>query len=107
MCFLILKGKIYMNTNYLKSIINDIFLSDSPSGYYKKVDSVIYDKVKEMGYDDILVDDKGMVRIFIKGESSEKSVGIGAHADTLGLMVRSISSETLDSKRQKWFLIST
>ena len=67
MCFLILKGKIYMNTNYLKSIINDIFLSDSPSGYYKKVDSVIYDKVKEMGYDDILVDDKGMVRIFIKG----------------------------------------
>ena len=52
-----------MNTNYLKSIINDIFLSDSPSGYYKKVDSVIYDKVKEMGYDDILVDDKGMVRI--------------------------------------------
>lgn len=82
-----------MNTNYLKSIINDIFLSDSPSGYYKKVDSVIYDKVKEMGYDDILVDDKGMVRIFIKGESSEKSVGIGAHADTLGLMVRSISSD--------------
>lgn len=81
-----------MNTNYLKSIINDIFLTDSPSGYYNNINKVIIDKLSNMGYE-ANVNNKGNVELFIKGLSSEKRVATAAHCDTLGLMVRSISSD--------------
>ena len=82
-----------MNLEYLKSIINDIFLTDSPSGYFGEINNVLISKIKQMGYDNVGVNNKGNVELFIKGNDSSKSVAIAAHADTLGLMVRSITGD--------------
>ena len=80
-----------MNVNYLKSIINDIFLTNSPSGYFVNINKVITNKLDEMGYKDYKINNKGNIELFIKGLSSEKRVATAAHCDTLGLMVRSIN----------------
>lgn len=82
-----------MNLEYLKSIINDIFLTDSPSGYFGEINNVLISKIKQMGYDNVSVNNKGNVELFIKGNDNSKSVAIAAHADTLGLMVRSITGD--------------
>ena len=44
-----------------------------------------------MGYQ-IKRNNKGNLLIYVKGSSSEKTIGFCAHCDTLGLMVRSIKS---------------
>lgn len=82
-----------MNFNYLKSIINDIFLTDSPSGYSKKINTVIVGKLMELGYKDYKINNKGTIELYIAGQANDKNVAIAAHADTLGLMVRSINSD--------------
>lgn len=82
-----------MNLDYLKSIINDIFLTDSPSGYFCEINNVLISKVSEMGYNDYKINNKGNFELFIEGESQDKNIAIAAHADTLGLMVRSINAD--------------
>lgn len=82
-----------MELNYFKKIVNDIFLTDSPSGYIKNVNKVLANKLDEIGYNDYKITNKGTVEVFIKGKSAEKTVAIAAHVDTLGLMVRSINSD--------------
>ncbi len=82
-----------MNLEYLKKIINDIFLTDSPSGYSANINRVITSRLTEMGYTNYKINQKGTVEVFIQGKSSEKKVATAAHADTLGLMVRSINAD--------------
>ena len=82
-----------MNLDYLKSIINDIFLTDSPSGYFCEINNVLISKVSEMGYNDYKINNKGNFELFIEGENQDKNIAIAAHADTLGLMVRSINAD--------------
>lgn len=82
-----------MNTNYLKSIINDIFLTDSPSGFSKNINNVLSKLLKELNYSDIKINNKGNLELFIKGESDDKTIATAAHCDTLGLMVRSINGD--------------
>lgn len=82
-----------MELNYLKSIIKDIFTTDSPSGFSKNINEIISAKLKEMGLTEVSISRKGSVEVFIKGQSSEKRVAVAAHADTLGLMVRSVGAD--------------
>ena len=78
--------------NYFKSIVNDIFFTHSPSGYSIDINKVIAKKLSDLGYNDYRITNKGSMEIFIEGNDTSKTVGIAAHDDTLGLMVRSISS---------------
>ena len=80
-----------MDLEYVKSIINKIFLTDSPTGYSHNVDKVILDELKNLGYVATLTN-KGNVKLFIEGRDTSKTVATSAHVDTLGLMVRSINS---------------
>lgn len=82
-----------MNVEYLKSIIKDVFTTDSPSGFSQNVNKVLVSLLEKMGYNDIKLSNKGNVEVFIKGKSGDKRVACAAHADTLGLMVRSISGD--------------
>lgn len=81
-----------MNIEFLKSTIMDVFLTDSPSGFSHEMNRVLESKMKEMGYEHIEINNKGMIKVFIPGEDHSKKVAIAAHADTLGLMVRSIEA---------------
>ena len=59
-----------MNTNYLKIIIDDIFLTDSPSGFSKNINNVLSKLLKELNYSYIKINNKGNLELFIKGESN-------------------------------------
>ncbi len=80
-----------MDIEYVKGLINKIFLCDSPTGYSYNIDKVILEELNSLGYTGRLTN-KGNVELFIEGRSSEKRVATSAHVDTLGLMVRSINS---------------
>ncbi len=80
-----------MDIEYVKSLINKIFLCDSPTGYSHKIDKIILDELASLGYTARLTN-KGNVELFILGRDHSKTVATSAHVDTLGLMVRSINS---------------
>ena len=82
-----------MNLKYLNEIVNEIFLTHSPTGYFGRINKVITRLLEEMNYTNIKVGNKGNIEVFIKGESSDNTVGISAHCDTLGLMIRSIGGD--------------
>lgn len=63
----------------------------SPSGYCKDVMKYIEEKITNLGYH-FEYNNKGGAIVTVQGKSDEKTVGVSAHVDTLGAMVRSISS---------------
>ncbi len=82
-----------MNKNEVfKKYCKEIFLVDSPSGYVDNINKKIVSLLDELKIES-KVTNKGTVELVIKGESSEKTVGISSHTDTLGFMVRSINSD--------------
>lgn len=64
---------------------------DSPSGYTEKAIDFLNEEAKKMGYK-TTVNFKGNLIIEIEGKDNTSALGICAHTDTLGLMVRSIKS---------------
>ena len=82
-----------MDLKYLNEIVNEIFLTHSPTGYFGRINKVITRLLEEMNYTNVKIGNKGNIEVFIKGQSSEKIVGISAHSDTLGLMIRSIGGD--------------
>lgn len=76
---------------YVLELAKQILNIDSPSGYCKKVIDFCQKEAKSMGYYTCL-NEKGNLQIYVNGES-DKTIGICAHVDTLGLMVRSIKSD--------------
>ena len=81
-----------MQEKFVKEIIPEIFLCDSPSGYNDKVNQVIGKILTDMGYEYKIMN-KGSIFISIDGVDNSKVVATSAHADTLGLMVRSINTD--------------
>lgn len=65
---------------------------DSPSGYCFRIIDEIHQWVKDMGFS-LERNQKGNAIITIPGKSNKKIIGLSAHVDTLGTMVRSITQE--------------
>lgn len=72
---------------FAKSILN----IDSPTGYCQNVIDFVEGEAKEMGYYTYR-NEKGNLQIYVDGDS-DKTIGMCAHVDTLGLMVKSIKSD--------------
>lgn len=81
-----------MNLEYVKEIVNKLFLCDSPTGFSKNVNDLLIKLLKDIGYSATLTN-KGNVKLFIEGKEHSKKVATSAHVDTLGLMVRSINGD--------------
>lgn len=81
-----------MDLNYVKGLVNKVFLTDSPTGFSENVDKVILEELDKLGYK-ASVTNKGNIKLFIEGRDTTKTVATSAHVDTLGLMVRSINSD--------------
>ena len=75
---------------YLEKSIMNLFSIDSPSGYTKDATSYIAQEVEKMGYSHSY-NNKGNLIVKVDGKD-DVVYGIGAHVDTLGLMVRSIQN---------------
>lgn len=65
---------------------------DSPTGFCKKAIEFVGKRATELGCD-FSVTNKGCGKIVVGGADKTKRVGLAAHTDTLGLMVRSLGSD--------------
>ena len=83
-----------ISVDYLHKILVKVLTTPSPSGYTHQVISLIREVSEEFGYSVILTK-KGAAIITIPGTDPSKVIGLSAHVDTLGAMVRSITSKGL------------
>lgn len=79
-----------VDKNYLFNTIKEVLACDSPSGYCHEVMTIIEEKAKALGYKFELTQ-KGCGIITIPGAKEGRIIGLSAHVDTLGAMVRSIT----------------
>ena len=84
--------KYVINTDRLIANLEKILNVPSPVGYYKELNPVLAEMAKELGHE-MTFDHKGTAYITLDGQDNSKTVQIAAHADTLGLMVRSVQSD--------------
>lgn len=80
-----------INKKYLLSTAKEILEFNSPTGFCFEIMDKIEEIVKPFGYK-FERNNKGGGIITIPGKSNEKVIGLSAHVDTLGAMVRSITS---------------
>lgn len=76
------------NMNYMVNILEKIVNIPSPSGYTKEVMALIEKEANGFGFS-VTYNRKGGMLIEVKGKTG-KVLGLSAHVDTLGAMVRSI-----------------
>lgn len=81
-----------MDMKFVKNVADKLFNCDSPTGYSHKVDTLVCDILKDLGFESTITN-KGNVKVFIEGKNHSKLVATSAHLDTLGLMVRSINGD--------------
>lgn len=77
--------------NFALNFAKEILAIDSPTGYCKNVIDYVQTQAQDLGYK-TSCDEKGNLHIHVEGKS-DKTIGLCAHVDTLGLMVRSIKSD--------------
>lgn len=80
------------NRSFLLSSAQQLLLTDSPSGFCDPIMKQIQATIAQMGYK-FQFTNKGAGIITIPGRSNERVIGLSAHVDTLGAMVRSITSD--------------
>lgn len=81
-----------LNQAYFMEKIEHLLKTDSPSGYTHHMMEIIASWTEKLGYD-FEYSNKGGGIITVPGESHHHTVGLSAHVDTLGCMVRSITSK--------------
>lgn len=77
---------------YYFNVAKQLFATPSPTGYHQEIAPLIKQFAVENGAT-FEQTQKGCMILTYKGKDSQKAFGLSAHADTLGLMVRSIKSD--------------
>lgn len=83
--------KYQIDTQYLLNCFKEIVETPSPVGFYTLLNPVLEKYAASFGYE-ISYDNRSTAYITIDGEDSSKTVLIGAHADTLGLIIRKVEA---------------
>ena len=78
--------------SFLLDTLQRLIDTPSPVGYYVKMKPVIEEYAASLGYT-VTYDNRDTAYIRVEGEDTSKTVCIGAHADTLGLMVRGVNAD--------------
>ena len=77
------------DTAFFLECFREIVETPSPSGYYTKLNPVLEEYAALFG-EKVTYDNKSTAYITLQGEDDSKTVLIGAHADTIGMVVRSV-----------------
>lgn len=80
-----------IDTQYLLDCFKRIVDVPSPVGYYVKLNPVLEQIAAELG-EQVAFDNRSTAYITVEGEDNTKTVLVGAHADTVGYVVRSIDA---------------
>lgn len=82
--------KYEFNETYFRQFLPELMAIDSPTGFTKQAIKFLKQEAEKMNYV-TSVTEKGNLIITV-ANNTEKALGVCAHTDTLGLMVRSIKS---------------
>ncbi len=80
-----------MDKQFISEFATKLFAIDSPSGYTHHAIRFLKEAAEAMGYETFL-NEKGNLHVFVEGKDASRTIGVSAHTDTLGLMVRSINA---------------
>lgn len=80
-----------MNREYIKAFLLELLNTPSPTGFTEAAISYVEDNAQQLGLNYYRTN-KGNCIISIPGQDPSKTIGIAAHVDTLGAMVRSVKS---------------
>ncbi len=81
--------KFDIDKEYLLNAFKEMVAVHSPLGFHKMFGPVLEKYAAELGYE-ITYDNKGTAYITLDGQDNSKTVALGAHADTVGLILRTI-----------------
>lgn len=81
--------KSKLNKAYMTDILELLLRTPSPTGYTHHIMKKVEQEVNKLGYE-LTYTNKGCGIVTIPGTRSDRVIGISAHVDTLGAMVRSI-----------------
>ncbi len=84
--------KIEDYKNFLIKTVTELLNTPSPSGYGQKIAQLLERYATEIGAKFSLTN-KGCASLSLLGKDDTKALGLCAHTDTLGLMVRSIGAD--------------
>ena len=78
-----------MEKEYILNFAQKLLQVDSPTGFTMHAIDFLEKEAKALGYDTVR-NQKGNLMIKVEGKDTNHTLGLSAHCDTLGLMVRSI-----------------
>lgn len=81
--------KTNLNKAYMTEILELLLRTPSPTGYTHHIMQKVEQEVNKLGFE-LTYTNKGCGIVTIPGTSQDRVIGISAHVDTLGAMVRSI-----------------
>ena len=84
--------KFKTDEKYFLSCLESLLAVPSPTGYYVKLNPLLEEYARSLG-ETVTYDNKSTAYISIEGEDTSKTVLVGAHADTIGLMVRTVDGD--------------
>lgn len=84
--------KFTVDTPFLMSRLEELVNTPSPVGYYVELNPLLERYAAEFGLT-VTYDHRSTAYMTLEGEDHSKTVLIGAHGDTLGLMVRRIEAD--------------
>ncbi len=91
--------KYRLDCDFMLSCFWELVNTPSPVGYYVQMGSVI-EKYAAMFGHEVTRDNKSTCYITLDGEDNSRTVMVGAHLDTIGMIVRRIDSDGMIRVRQ-------
>ena len=91
--------KYSIDTDYLLSVFKTLVNTPSPVGYYQLLNPVLENLATSCG-ETLTYDRRGTPYLILDGEDNSRTVMVGAHADTIGLIVRRVESNGMIRVRQ-------
>ncbi|MEL6527321.1 MAG: hypothetical protein AAFQ07_16590 [Chloroflexota bacterium] len=83
-----------INVDAMTDFLVDLLAVPSPTGYHVEVMPFVQQAFEALNFPDTTIStiNKGAVLVYIKGKADDAPVGVTAHVDTLGFMVKEIKS---------------
>lgn len=91
--------KLEIDQEYLLKTMEEVIQTPSPVGYYDEANPMLEKMAAELGYE-VEYDNKKTGYIRVPGKDTGRTIIVGAHMDTLGLMVRRIDEDGMIRVRQ-------
>ena len=81
-----------IDADYLLRTLHELVEVESPVGYYPEIHEWMRETLAEMGYE-MYTDNRATVYVRVPGRDGSKTVCVGAHLDTIGLVVRGVNDD--------------